>query len=132
MTAVVWIEEPETLLFHERLLLLHGGAPGLRDAGLLKSALARPKQHAVYGDAPDLTALAAIYTAGIVRSHPFVDGNKRTGFLVGVIFLELNGRQFAARQEAAAAAVILLASGQLDEAGYAAFLAENSVAVPPP
>ena len=132
MTAVVWIEEPETLLFHERLLLLHGGAPGLRDAGLLKSALARPKQHAAYGDAPDLTALAAIYTAGIVRSHPFVDGNKRTGFLVGVIFLELNGRQFTAGQEAAAAAVILLASGQLDEAGYAAFLAEKSVAVPPP
>ncbi|WP_323032380.1 type II toxin-antitoxin system death-on-curing family toxin [Paracoccus sp. (in: a-proteobacteria)] len=87
MKEPLWLEEREVLIFHDRLLALHGGATGIRDVGLIASALARPKQFATYGDAPDLMHLAARYTAGIVRNHPFVDGNKRTGFLLGVLFL---------------------------------------------
>ena len=70
--------------------------------------------------------LASIYTAGIVRNHPFVDGNKRTGFVIGLLFLELNGYRFGASEEDAAQAVLALASGDLEEAGYAAFLREFS------
>jgi death-on-curing protein len=70
--------------------------------------------------------MAAAYTGGVVRNHPFVDGNKRTGFVVGILFLELNGYRFAASEEEAARAVLELASGNLDEAGYRAFLSANS------
>jgi death on curing protein len=122
MKDPVWIDERDALTIHERLLGLHGGGGGLRDDRLLKSALARPRQHYAYGDAADILAMAALYTAGIVRNHPFVDGNKRTGFVVGILFLELNGHRFTASEEAAAQAVLGLAAGTLDEAGFAAFL----------
>lgn len=125
MTAPAWIDAEDALILHERLLAVHGGAPGLRDGALLASALARPRQHAAYDEAIDLLSLAALYTASIVRNHPFVDGNKRTGFVLGVLFLELNGFAFTASQEDAANAVIALAAGELSEAGYAAFLAAN-------
>ena len=128
MTGPVWIDEREALILHERLLVLYGGAAGVRDAGLLQSALARPRQHAAYAEGADLLHLAALITAGVVRNHPFVDGNKRTGFLLGALFLELNGYRFTARQEEAANAILALAAGQLDERGYAAFLAANVVA----
>jgi death-on-curing protein len=75
---------------------------------------------------PDIADLAAVYTAGIVRNHPFVDGDKRTGFVVGVLFLELNGYSFTASQEDAARAVLELAGGNLDETGYSAFLRANA------
>ncbi len=125
MREPVWIDEREALIFHERLLALHGGAPGIRDEGLLKSAVARPRQHAAYAETPDIVFLAAICTAAIVKNHPFIDGNKRTGFLLGILFLELNGYAFTASQEDAANAVLALASGGMDENGYAAFLAAN-------
>ena len=125
MTGPVWIDEREALILHERLLVLYGGAAGVRDAGLLQSALARPRQHAAYAEGADLLHLAALITAGVVRNHPFVDGNKRTGFLLGALFLELNGYRFTARQEEAANAILALAAGHLDERGYAAFLAAN-------
>ncbi len=128
MTEPVWIDAREALILHERLLALYGGAAGVRDAGLLQSALARPRQHAAYAEGADLIYLAALATAGVVKNHPFVDGNKRTGFLLGVLFLELNGYRFTARQEEAANAILALAAGQLDERGYAAFLAANVVA----
>jgi death-on-curing protein len=108
------------------LLALDGGAPDVRDMGLLESALARPQQHLAYGERASIVDLAAIYTSAVVRNHPFIDGNKRVGFLIGVLFLELNGHQFVAREEDAAQAVIDLASGQHDERGYAAFLAANT------
>jgi death-on-curing protein len=126
MTKPVWIEEHEVLVLHDRSLTLHGGAAGLRDDGLLKSALARPQQHFANADKPDLIDLAALYTAGVVQNHPFVDGNKRTGFITGILFLELNGYQFAASEEDAAQAVLGMAAGILDEAGYAGFLRANS------
>ena len=128
MTEPVWIDAREALILHERLLALYGGAAGVRDAGLLQSALARPRQHAAYAEGADLIYLAALATAGVVKNHPFVDGNKRTGFLLGVLFPELNGYRFTARQEEAANAILALAAGQLDERGYAAFLAANVVA----
>ena len=127
MKEPVWIEERDALALHDRLLALHGGAAGLRDDALLKSALARPQQHHAYGESPDIVDLAAVYTAGIVRNHPFVDGNKRTGFVVGILFLELNGYRFIAREEAAAQAVLELAAGSLNEMGYSAFLRANVI-----
>jgi death-on-curing protein len=123
--APVWIEERDALVLHERLLALHGGAAGLRDDALLKSALARAQQTFAYAAAPDLIDMAANYTAGIVRNHPFVDGNKRTGFVVGILFLELNDRRFRASEEDAARAVLELAAGNFDEQGYSAFLRSN-------
>jgi death-on-curing protein len=121
----IWIDERDARAVHDRLLLLHGGAAGVRDAGLLDSALARPRQLAAYGENVDMTDLAAAYTSGLVKNHPFIDGNKRTGFVVGVLFLELNGARFTASEEAATEAVLGLAAGTLDDAGYAAFLREN-------
>jgi death-on-curing protein len=123
---MVWIDEREALVLHDRLLALHGGAEGVRDEGLLKSALARPQQHRAYGGSPDVVELAAIYTSGILRNHPFVDGNKRTGFVIGILFLELNGYRFDASEEDAAQAVIALAAGKLDEVVYGAFLRANA------
>jgi death on curing protein len=122
----VWIDERDALALHDRLLALHGGAPGVRDEGLLKSALARAQQIHTYAEAADIIDMAAAYTAGIVRNHPFIDGNKRTGFVVGVLFVELNGYRFTANEENAAQAVLNLAAGALDEAGYVKFLRTNS------
>jgi len=122
----LWIEERDAVAIHDRLLALHGGGVGLRDRGLLQSALARPQQHYAYGDTPDVAQMAALYTAGIVDNHPFVDGNKRTGFVLGVLFLELHGFDFRASEEDATQAVMELAAGTLDEAGYTAWVRENS------
>lgn len=128
--SFVWLDEQEALAIHERLLVLHGGAPGVRDAALLSSALARPRQIVAYRADADVIDLAAAYTAGVVRNHPFVDGNKRTGFVLGVLFLELNGARFVADEAAATQAVMGLADGTLDEAGYTAFLRANVTSPP--
>jgi death-on-curing protein len=120
----LWILERVVLAAHDQLLAAHGGAEGLRDSGLLESALARPRQHNAYRS-PDLIELAALYTAGLVRNHPFVDGNKRGGFAIGIVFLELNGFVFQATEADATQAVLALAAGELDEAGYAAWLRSN-------
>lgn len=126
MTEPLWLAERDALALHDRLLALHGGAAGVRDSALLQSALARPQQIHAYADAPDRLDLAAAYTAGIVHNHPFIDGNKRTGFVVGILFLELNGYRFTASEADAAQAVLELAAGTLDEAGYTNFLRANS------
>jgi death-on-curing protein len=122
---LVWIDERDALALHDRLLALHGGAADLRDDALLKLALARPQQHLAYAESPDIINMATAYTAGILRNHPCVDGNKRTGFVVGILFLELNGYRFTASEEDAAQAVLELAAGSLDEIGYSAFLRAN-------
>ena len=128
--APLWIEERDVLAIHDRLLALHGGATGLRDRSLLVSALARPRQHYAYADKSDVVEMAALYTAGMVRNHPFVvpfaGGNKRTGFVISVLFLELHGFDFKASEADATQAVMTLAAGTLDEAGYAAWLRENA------
>lgn len=128
MSGLLWIELRDALALHDRLLALHGGASGLRDEGLLISALARPQQRLAYADSADAIDMAGAYTVGIVRNHPFLDGNKRTGFLVGILFLELNGYRFTATEEDAAQMVVTLAAGTVDEAAYAAFVRANSTA----
>ena len=125
MNDPIWIDERDALALHDRLLALDGGAPGLRDPGLLQSALARARQLHAYGGNPNLMDMAAAYTAGIVRNHPFIDGNKRTGFLIGVLFLELNGFHFIATEESAAQVILSLAAGSLDEPSLAAWLRAN-------
>ncbi|HXX14520.1 MAG TPA: type II toxin-antitoxin system death-on-curing family toxin [Candidatus Eremiobacteraceae bacterium] len=128
MKEPLWIDERDTLALHGRLLALDGGSPGVRSAALLESALARPRQLYAYGDAPDIIDLAVAYTAAVIRNHPFVDGNKRTGFLVGVLFLEMNGCHFTAEEEDATQAVLGLAAGELDEASFTSWLRANVAA----
>jgi death on curing protein len=121
-----WIDSHDAVALHERLLALDGGASGLRDGALLDSALARPRQIHVYEESADVVDLAAAYIAGIVRNHPFIDGNKRTGFLAGILFLEFNGHLFTAQEEDATQAVFALAAGTLDESGFASWLRANA------
>lgn len=125
MTEPMWIAEPEVLTIHDRQLAEHGGAAGIRDVGLLASALARPRQLFAYG-APDTVDLASVYISGIIQNHPFVDGNKRTGFIVGILFLELNGYRFTAPEADATQAVLALAAGRLTEAMFTAWLRDHS------
>ena len=126
MSQPVWIDERDALALHDRLLALDGGAAGVRDDSLLKSALARPQQLHAYGDSPDIISMAAAYTAGIVRNHPFIDGNKRTGFLIGALFLEMNGHHLNASEEDATQAVLGLAAGTLDESAFTTWLRSNA------
>jgi death-on-curing protein len=124
MSEPVWIEEDLVLAVHDRQLAEHGGAEGVRDVTLLRSALARHLNHLAY-QSSNIIELAAKYMAGLVRNHPFIDGNKRTGFVVGVLFLELNGCRFVASEEAAAQMVLELAAGSIDAAGLSDFLRAN-------
>jgi death on curing protein len=121
-----WIEIRDVIAIHDRLLAVHGGAAGLRDPALLESALARPRQHVAYSKPTDVIAMATLYTAGVIRNHPFLDGNKRAGFVIGVLFLELNGFSFIASEEDATRAVMDLAAGVLDEAAFETWLRQSS------
>jgi death on curing protein len=128
MSEPIWIDDALVFAIHDRQLAEHGGAEGVRDESLLHSALARPLNQLLYTGA-DIVDLAAKYTAGIVKNHPFVDGNKRTGFVVGVLFLELNGYRFTASEPDAAQAVLELAAGTIDEDGFRDFLRANVMKV---
>ncbi len=125
MSEPIWVEDDLVFAIHDRQLAEHGGADGLRDEALLRSALGRPLNHLDYGS-PDIIELAAVYTAGILQNHPFADGNKRTGFIVGVLFPELNGYRITASEEAATQAVMELAAGTIDEDGFCQFLRANA------
>lgn len=114
------------LLLHDESLAEHGGAPGLRDEGLLESALARPHHLLSYGT-PDLFAMAAAYGFGLARNHAFVDGNKRVAFLAIGLFLALNGRRLTATQAEATLTMLSLAAGELPEDELAQWLREHSV-----
>jgi len=120
-----WISREVCLAVHDMLLSQYGGCAGLRDGGLLDSALARPLQMQAYGS-PSLPELAASYAAGIIKNHPFLDGNKRTGFMMGSGFLELNGLEFFASEADAVIKTLALAAGELTEAAYAEWLTRNS------
>jgi len=126
VTGIIWITESDTILIHERLLSLDGGAAGIRDRGLLQSVLARPQQLHYYGNNPTIIDLTASYIMGIVKNHPFVDGNKRVGFGVGILFMEMNGHTFTANATVAADTILAVASGDLDEDGLGLYLKENS------
>ena len=125
MKKPVWLDRTDCLAIHEMMLAQHGGPAGVRDEGLLESALAKTQNLLAYGS-PTLVELAASYTAGIVRNHPFLDGNKRTGFMMAATFLELNGLVFAATEESVVERTLALAAGKLKESGYAAWLKTNS------
>ena len=115
----------DALAIHEKMLALHGGLTGVRDQGLLESALARPQHLFVYGE-PGMINLAASYAAGVVGNHPFLDGNKRTGFMLGIAFLEINGYHFHAAEADAAVQTLALAAGAIDEGKFAVWLDANS------
>ena len=123
MSAPVWrwVDKHALLLLHDESLATHGGASGVRDEGLLDSALARPLNLVAYGT-PDVAELAAAYASGLVRNHAFIDGNKRAGFLAAGLFLYANGYRLVCDQAAATAAVLALAASDLDEASFAAWL----------
>jgi death-on-curing protein len=127
MKPPVWLDRTDALAIHEMMLAQHGGLAGVRDEGLLESALAKPQNLFAYAK-PSLSELAASYAAGVVLNHPFLDGNKRTGFMLAATFLELNGRSFNATEESVVQNTLGLASGKLKEAGYAVWLKENSEA----
>lgn len=110
----VWLAVEDALAIHDRQLAEHGGGTGVRDVGLLESALARPRNHWAYGKI-DPAVLAASYAFGIARNHPFVDGNKRTAWVVARLFLALNGHMLTFTAEAAIAVVLALAAGDLTE-----------------
>lgn len=119
-----WIDPQALLLLHGESLAEHGGRAGLRDAGLLASALDRPKNLAVY-ESPDVAALAASYAKGLAQNHAFVDGSKRAAFLAVGLFLYINGYRLRATQADATVAVIALAAGELSEEGFAQWLRER-------
>jgi len=121
----VWVLRETVLALHEQLVAQFGGADGVRDWGLLESALARPENLLAYGT-PTHFALAASYAFGLVRNHPFVDGNKRIGFTVSVLFLELNGYRFEVPEAEAVIETLRLAAGESGEPEYAAWLEAHS------
>jgi death-on-curing protein len=124
MSAWRWIDRRLLVLLHDESLAQHGGASGLRDEGLLESALARPLNLAHYGE-PDVAELAAAYAFGLAKNHPFVDGNKRVAFLSVGLFLGLNGWRLVASQAEATVAVFGLAGGDIDEPTFAAWLRDR-------
>lgn len=117
----VWLSRALISAIHDEQIAEHGGSPGLRDEGLLESALARPRNLAAYGE-PDLAALAAAYAFGLVRNHPFVDGNKRAAFVAAELFLDLNGQDLVASDEDCVTAMLSLAAGETSEAEFTAWL----------
>lgn len=120
-----WIDEGVTLAIHQMQIDAHGGASGVRDRSLLESALARPRQIFAYGERVTKQQLAAAYAAGIAKNHPFLDGNKRTAWVVCALFLERNGIAVTKSQEEVVAAMLGLASGEITEASFEAWLKEK-------
>ncbi len=120
-----WVDKRLLLVLHDESLALHGGLSGIRDEGLLDSALARPEHLAVYGQ-PDIADLAASYGVGLAKNHPFVDGNKRAAFLAVGLFLMINGRKLTASQVDATLTILAVAAGEMEEAGLAEWVRQNS------
>jgi len=129
MKAPVWVRRDVVLAVQEMLLAEHGGAAGLRDEGMLDSALGRPANLFAYGK-PTVTELAASYTFGLVKNHPFIDGNKRIGFATGILFLELNGYSFTASEVDAVLKTLALAASEMTESASAALIKTNSRRAP--
>ncbi len=124
MTEPEWLDIDIVLDFHAEQLALFGGADGIRDLGLLESALARPVNKFAYGETA-IAALAAAYGFGISRNHPFIDGNKRTSLASMIVFLGLNGIDLDAPPEAATAMILGLAAGEITEDVLASWIADH-------
>ena len=120
-----WLEADELIAIHAELIAEFGGAPGLRDRGLVESAAARPKHLASYGE-PTVFELAAAYAFGLARNHPFVDGNKRIALVAAFTFLELNGLEVSAEEPATVLVFLDLAAGEIDERDLALWLERNT------
>jgi len=120
-----WHTKAGLMLLHDRSLTLHGGSPGLRDEGLLESALARPENRFAYEGLDDIAALAATYAVAISSNHPFIDGNKRTAFLAAGLFLEKNGLRLVASPADAALTMFAVAASEIDIEGLTAWLRSN-------
>jgi death-on-curing protein len=123
-----WLDRALVEAVHAETIAEFGGEPGLRDAGLLEAALARPRNKAAYSRASAFV-LASAYAFGIARNHPFVDGNKRVALITAFVFLELNGWTVEAPEEDAATAFLDLAAGRLSEASLGVWLKRHSIAV---
>jgi death-on-curing protein len=121
VTEPVWLRRDVILAVHDEQLAEHGGAHGLRDGGLLDSALARPQHLLSYGD-PDVSELAAAYGWGIARNHPFVDGNKRTALVAAELFLVLNGYELQADDADCVVTMLSVAAGEMAEDDFAAWI----------
>jgi len=129
MKAPVWVRRDVVLAVQEMLLAEHGGAAGIRDEGMLDSALGRPENLFAYGK-PTVFELAAAYAFGLAKNHPFIDGNKRIGFATGILFLELNGYVFTATEVDAVLKTLALAASEMTEAAYATWIKANSRRAP--
>ena len=125
MKEPVWVLREVVLMAHEQSLAQFGGSAGVRDEGLMDSALGKPQNLFAYSK-PSLFELAASYAFGLVKNHPFIDGNKRTGFVMAVVFLELNGYKFQATEVDATLRTLALAAGEMSESAYAEWLKANS------
>jgi death-on-curing protein len=125
MSAWSWLRRDALEALHNEQLAEHGGVPGLRDEGLLESALARPENLAAHGD-PSAFDLAAAYAFGIAKNHPFIDGNKRAGFQAAATFLLLNGWELIATDRSVVETMLGLAAGEIGESAFAAFLKDSS------
>ncbi|NJM29519.1 MAG: type II toxin-antitoxin system death-on-curing family toxin [Rhizobiales bacterium] len=128
MTEIKWLPKEAVLAMHARQLAEHGGGEGVRDIGLLESALQRPLNKAGYGS-PDIAELAAAYAYGIARNHPFVDGNKRTALVASRTFLLTNGYQINASKEDRLKTFLALAEGSLSEDALAGWFRNHLVEV---
>jgi len=125
MSEPYWLTREEYLALHDMMLSFYGGVTGVRDQTLLDSALAKARQRYSYATC-DLPDLAAAYATGVVKNHPFIDGNKRTGFMMAAGFLERNGLEFHAAEVDVVLRTLALAAGEMDEASYAGWLRANS------
>ncbi len=126
MSEPTWLPLEVAMAVHEQLLARYGGSRGLRDQNLLESALARPAQVFHYEHAPSLFRLAAAYTHGIVKNHPFIDGNKRIAFMSAYIFSGSNGRLLTASEQEAVVFTLALADSNITESDYADWLGKNT------
>jgi len=124
MSGWRWVNRQVLLLLHEESLAEHGGAPGLRDGGLLDSALARPLNLSLYGN-PDVAELAAAYDIGLAKNHAFVDGNKRAAFLALGMFLALNGQRLRATQVDATLTMLGVAAGEISQNGLSQWIRDH-------
>ena len=124
MSEPRWITKSQAIRIHSEQLAIFGGPAGIRDEGLLESALGRPQNKWAYGES-DLAALAASYAYGIAKNHPFVDGNKRAAFMCATVFLRKNGINFAPGEAEATEAIVALAAGEIDEDGLSRWIRDN-------
>ena len=124
-----WLRPDVVIAIHDEQIAAHGGHPGIRDLALLLSALARPKNRAAY-QTSSVFDLSAAYAAGIILNHPFVDGNKRTGFLAAYVFLILNGWALTASEAEAVDAVLALAVKDIDETAFSKWLKDRAIRGP--